>query len=39
MRHFLKVMDLSPQEIADLIAAAKANKGEHSNVLSGQSLE
>ncbi len=38
MRHFLKVMDLSPQEVADLIAAAKANKGEHSDVLSGQSL-
>jgi len=38
MRHFLKTMDLSASEIAGLVASAKANKGEHSNALSGQTL-
>ena len=38
MRHFLKIMDLSPGEIIELINAAKANRGEHSDALSGKSL-
>jgi ornithine carbamoyltransferase len=38
MKHFLKTMDLTPGEIAALIEAAKANKGEHSGALAGKSL-
>ncbi|MDO8737114.1 MAG: ornithine carbamoyltransferase [Thermoleophilia bacterium] len=38
MRHFLKVTDLSTAEIIELVEAAKANIGEHSDILSGKSL-
>ena len=38
MRHFLKITDLSPEEIVIMIEAAKANKGECSSVLAGKSL-
>ncbi len=38
MRHFLKVTDLSASEILELVDAAKANKGEHSQALGGKSL-
>lgn len=38
VRHFLKVQDLSPDEILTLIAAAKKNKGERSEALAGKSL-
>jgi len=38
MRHFLKTMDLSAAEITDLVASAKANKGERSNALAGKTL-
>ncbi|MHB8793260.1 MAG: ornithine carbamoyltransferase [Thermoleophilia bacterium] len=38
MRHFLKVTDLSTAEILELVESAKANVGEHSDILSGKSL-
>lgn len=38
MRHFLKVTDLSTAEILELVESAKANIGEHSDILSGKSL-
>ena len=38
MRHFLKITDLTPDEIVGMIEAAKANKGERSSVLAGKSL-
>jgi ornithine carbamoyltransferase len=37
-RHFLKIADLSPEEIINLIQAARANKGERSSVLAGRCL-
>ncbi|MHB1391099.1 MAG: ornithine carbamoyltransferase [Thermoleophilia bacterium] len=38
VRHLLKVSDLTPGEIITLITAAKANRGERSQVLAGKSL-
>lgn len=38
MRHFLKITDLTADEIRDLIAAARRNRGERSNALAGRSL-
>lgn len=38
MRDFLKVTDLEPREILTLIEAAKANRGEQSDLLKGKNL-
>ncbi len=38
MSHFLKVTDMEPQEILSLIAAARTNKGEESDLLAGKNL-
>lgn len=38
VRHFIKIQDLSPDEILSLIAAARKNKGERSDALKGKSL-
>jgi len=38
VRHFLKIPDLSPDEILTLIANARKNKGERSGALVGKSM-
>lgn len=38
VRHFLKVEDMSRDEIVALVAAARVNKGERSTLLRGQCL-
>jgi ornithine carbamoyltransferase len=38
LRHFLKIADLSREEILTMIAAARTNRGERSNVLAHRCL-
>lgn len=38
MRHFLKITDLSPEEVITLIETAKANRGERCDELAGKTL-